>query len=444
MRLDINFRIARPLSEKLYYGWVVMGVVFCANLSVFSFNPTFGLFITPLEAELGWEREMIARSLTLGTIMGAVLAPLLGFLIDRFGTRRLTVLFGIGAVAGYLLLSRTEQIWQFNLVMGIIFALSVTGVGQMMGPININRWFVRRRGRAMGSVMMGASAGSVIFIPVSTWLIAEIGWRGTYQVLGVMAFLLVSVPAFLLLINQPEQLGLGDHPELSGAGRGAAASEAHKENNENVPTREHREKVWSLREVAGTRMFWLVLAGIMMGGFSVQGYFIHAVPHMETLGFSRVLASSVWGSFFFTGVIAKFMWGFIIERIGVKRGLIFLFLAEAGGIYLLMTARSPAALFTYAVINGLGHGPFLQLLAMVWAEYFGRQSITRIYGSVQPAIVVASSLGPWLGGYMFDRNGSYEEFFRLSIVMCLGAVVLFLLAPSPQRFQRRVGGAYFR
>lgn len=428
---DINFKIARPISRRFYYGWVVMGVVFCANLSVFSFNPTFGLFITPLETELGWDREMIARSLTLGTIMGAVLAPLLGFLIDRFGTRRLTVLFGIGAALGYLLLSRTERIWQFNLMMGIVFALSVTGVGQMMGPININHWFVRRRGRAMGAVMMGASAGSVIFIPVSAWLIAEVGWRGAYQVLGAMAFLLVSGPAFLLLVNQPEQLGLGDHPEIAGVSRGSGEPAA------NGVIRENRDRVWGLREAAGTRMFWLILAGIMMGGFTVQGYFIHAIPHMESLGFSRVLASSVWGSFFLTGVFAKFMWGFIIERIGVKRGLVFLFLAEAGGLYLLMTARSPAALFTYAVINGLGHGPFLQLLAMVWAEYFGRQSITRIYGSVQPAIVVASSLGPWLGGYMYDRNGSYQGFFQLCIAMSLGAVVLFLLAPSPQRFLRR-------
>lgn len=134
-----------------------------------------------------------------------------------------------------------------------------------------------------------------------------------------------------------------------------------------------------------------------------------------------------------TGVVSKFMWGFIVERVGVRRCLVFLWLAECVGMYLLWTAGSAQALFIYAVLNGLGHGPFLQLLAMVWAEYFGRQAISRIYGAVQPAIVVAGSLGPWVAGYIFDRTGHYDGFFKLAIAFCLIAAFLFWLVPSPGR-----------
>ena len=96
-------------------------------------------------------------------------------------------------------------------------------------------------------------------------------------------------------------------------------------------------------------------------------------------------------------------------------------------------ATTPAGLFTYAVLNGLGHGPYLQLLSMVWAEYFGRQSLGRIFGTVQPGIVLASSLGPWLGGYMYDRFGGYREFFAVCMVITLLAAGLFALVAPPRK-----------
>jgi predicted MFS family arabinose efflux permease len=312
-----------------------------------------------------------------------------------------------------------RSVWQFNALVALLYPLTWIGIGQMMGSVNVSRWFVRRRGRAMGMVMMGASLGAVIFIPLCTLLIASLGWRATFAALGGAAILLVSLPAFLLLVDRPEQLGLAGHPELQGVRLpGAAAAGEH---------------AFSLREAARTRAFWMLLVGLMMGSAAVQGYFMHAVPHMEARGFSRALASAVWSAFFFTGVAAKFLWGFAIERIGVRPALVALFAAEAAGIYLLLTASSPLWLFVYAAVNGLGHGPYLQLQAMVWAEYFGRHSIGRIYGVVQPAIVVSSSLGPWLGGVFYDRLGDYTRFFQLGIVLCLLATAVFFLTPPPRR-----------
>jgi len=422
---SINYWIAERAGRRFYYGWMVAAVVLVSNLSVFSFNPTFGLFVTPLEQEFGWQRSVIARSITMGTVLGAVLAPGLGVLVDRIGTRLLMTGFGLVGAVSFVLLSQVQQVWQFNGLVALLYASLFVGVGQMMGSVNVSRWFVRRRGRAMGTVMMGASLGAVVFIPLCTVLIGTVGWRATYAALGGVAVLLVCLPAYLLLVDRPEQLGLAQHEELqsltaAGATRPGAAPAGV-------------EASWGLRQAARTRAFWMLLGGFVLGAAAVQGYFVHAVPHMEAQGFSRAMASAVWSAFFFTGVAAKFLWGFVIERIGVRRALVALFAAESLGILLLLTARSPAALFLYAVINGLGHGPYLQLQAMVWAEYFGSHSIGRIYGVVQPAIVVSGSLGPWLGGYLFDLYGSYTRFFELGIVLCLLAMVVFFLAPPPRR-----------
>jgi MFS family permease len=430
----INFWFARRVGRRFYYGWAIVLAVLLGNLSVFSLNPMFGLFVTPLEHEFGWQRNLIARTITLGTVAGALLLPLLGYLIDRIGTRLLTVAFGLGAGLCYLLSTGVSQVWQFNLVVGMIYPLTWIGVGQMMGAVNVNRWFVRRRGRALGTVMAGASGGSVIFIPICTLLINSYGWRAAMLALGGFAVLLISLPAFLLLVNTPEQLGLGGHPELQSPGAPGAAGAAAGAGGAGVAdgAAGAANEAWSLAEAARTRTFWLTALGLMLGTFAVQGYFVHAVPHMEARGFSRVLAGAVWTSFFVTGVLAKFSWGFVIERIGVRRALVALYIGEALGLYLLLTAASPLGLFAYAIINGILHAPYLQLQAMVWAEYFGRQSFGRIYGVVQPALFVSGSLGPWVGGYLFDLSGDYTLFFHVSIALCLAAMVVLLIAPPPR------------
>jgi MFS family permease len=410
--------LAERIGQRFYYGWVIVGAVLLSNLSAFSLNPIFGLYITPLQHTFGWDRATIARSVTLGTVMGAALAPLLGYLADRVGTRAPVILMGLGSAVAYGLLARVQQVWQLNLLVGVLYALLVMGVGQMMSSINVNRWFVRRRGRAMGIVMMGASGGSVVFIPLCTLLMAVAGWRVSFAFQGAAAALLIALPSFLLLASGPEQLGLGGHAELHAAPAGGRA----------VPA---PERHWSVRAALRTRSFWLMGAALMVGTLAVQGYFVHAVPHMEARGFSRLVASAVWSTFFVTGVVAKFGWGFVIERTGVRPAMVLLFLGEVLGLYLLLTARSAAMLFTYAVVNGLLHGPYLQLQAMVWADYYGRRSLGRIYGLVQPAIVVAGSLGPWLGGYLFDVTGSYDRFFTLGMGLCLLAALLVLLAPAP-------------
>jgi MFS family permease len=178
----------------------------------------------------------------------------------------------------------------------------------------------------------------------------------------------------------------------------------------------------------------------MVGTIAVQGYFVHAVPHMEARGFSRTLAASVWSAFFATGVCAKFLWGFGIERIGVRPALVLLFLGETVGMTLLLTAGTPAALFFYAVFNGLAHGPYLQLQAMVWADYFGRRSLGRIYGVAQPMILISGSLGPWLGGYLYDVTGDYTRFLQLGIALCLTAAAVFAITPSPRRLVPTAAG----
>ena len=417
---SLRFSIAERVARKSYYGWVIVGVIFISNLAAFGNNSTFGLFVSPLEQEFGWSRENISRSLTLGTVVGASLAPWSGWLIDRFSLRLVMVFFGLGGSFCYVGLAFIQKIWQLNLLLGLSFALLTALLAQVFSSVAVSRWFVARRGRAMGLVMMGASGGSMTFIALDTYLIAQIGWRQTFLVHSVLTVILCVLPAYLLLIDRPEDIGLNEHRELSMPGARSDGTLV-------------QEPLWSLRKAMATRAFWLTLGGVMVGAFAVQGYFAHAIPHLESNGFSRGMASFTWGSFFFTGVIAKFFWGFIIEKITVRWSMVFLFAWEAIGMQMLLRATTPSEAMTYAVLNGLGHGPFLQLLAMVWADTFGRRSLGAIIGAVQPAIVVAASLGPWLAGYVFDLNGNYAAFLNVGALMSFMAALVFLVNTKPRQ-----------
>ena len=261
--------------------------------------------------------------------------------------------------------------------------------------------------------------GAYFILPLITFTIATAGWRGAYLVLASGMVLLIAIPSFLFMIDTPEDLNLREHPELGGPGGGTAGG-----------TKE--EVAWTLSAAARTRAFWLVMGAIMLGNFAVQGYFIHSLPHMEAVGFSRWMASAMLTAFFAVGMVAKFSWGFLIERIGVRWGMIICFLGEGAGILILNHARSPAMLVVYAVFNGFMHGPFLQLIAMVWADYFGRQAINRIMGVVQPAIIVSGSLGVWMGGYVFDLTGGYANFFYLAAGFCVLSAGMFLMVRPPR------------
>lgn len=424
MRYRLRERLARRLEGRIYYGWIIVGVMFVSNLVTFSPNPSFGLFVTRFEAEFGWSRSSIALAPTLGTVFGAAFAPLLGRLVDRIGVRPLMIYGGLLSAGCYYLMGGITAIWELYLLYGVMFGVLCIGGGFLVSNVAITRWFARRRGRAMATVMMGSSLGGLIFISVQSLLIEWFDWRVALSVQGLFVLALVVLPGLLLMVDAPENLGLEGHRELRMGGG------AHDQGS-TATASDATENDWTLGEAACTPTFWLLLCGIMMNNLMVAGYFANNVPHMESLGVSRMVAGSAWATFFFVGVIAKFIWGFIVEFTTVRWGLVLLNLGELLGLYLLLTASSPMDLYIWATVHGFLHGPWLALSTQVWGDYFGRGAIGRIYGTVQPAIVLAGAVGPWLGGYIYDRTGSYNLFYQTLMSMMLAGIIIYAVAKPP-------------
>src|SRR3970040_997782 len=198
----VNSQKRPPLSLPFYYGWLVLGICFLTTLTSAGVRSSPSVLIHPLEAEFGWRRTMIASAVSMNLLLFGVAAPLSGYLIDRFGPRKVmmgSLLLLIVGVSGTMAMT---NFWQFFLVWGIIVGLGAGGVGSVLTATVGNRWFVARRGLALGILGSASSTGQLIFLPFFMAMIAYSRWGIRSLTLLVIALILLPL-IFLFMCGDP-------------------------------------------------------------------------------------------------------------------------------------------------------------------------------------------------------------------------------------------------
>jgi MFS family permease len=406
---------------KFFYGWwiiVVAGIGLClgyAPIIVFS----FGVFIKPLAQDLHSDRASISLAFTLANLIQSVSSPLAGRLTDRFGTRKVilvsTAIFASLLVSSHLLSATLWNIYVFYGLLGF--------VGSGSGPIPyvkvISRWFDRHRGLALGLSMLGIGSGAIIMPILAQRLIAALGWRSTYTIIGLFV-LVVSMPAVAVFLKEsPEEIGL--LPD--GAILAAHATE-----------KQNREEGMTWRDARRNRAFWLMVGAFFLVGASVHGCVIHLVPMLSDQGVSSnrvALATSFLGSALLIGRVCS---GYLLDRFFAPRVAMCLFGAAACGIALLRTGADSGLVFPAVLLIGLGIGAEVDIIAYLVGRYFGLRAFGEIYGYAFASYVLAGALGPWLMGVGFDRFASYGSILVGFFLATLLAVVL-MGRLGPYRFQ---------
>jgi sugar phosphate permease len=204
--------VQKLTNQKLYYGWVVVWVVFSALLVSAGVRAVPTVLINPLESELGWGRAAISAAVSIGLLLYGLSGPAAGWLMDRFGPKPLT-LFGLSLIGLSTLLGATmTELWQLNLFWGVLSGLGTGIVAPVLGATVANRWFVERRGLVLGIFGAAASAGQLVTVPALMWLVVQIGWRAGTVVLAAIV-LLMLVPVLLLMRDDPSSVGLRPYGE---------------------------------------------------------------------------------------------------------------------------------------------------------------------------------------------------------------------------------------
>ncbi len=197
----------KALGGRLYYGWVVVGVVFLALLVSAGVRAAPAVLINPLETELGWGRAAISFAVSGGLLLYGLSGPAAGRLMDRYGPKKMALL-GLAVIGGSTLAGAAmTELWQFNLFWGVLSGVGTGVVAPVLGATVANHWFVERRGLVLGVFSAAASAGQLVAVPALMWLVVAVGWHEGTVYLAAAA-LLAFLPVLLFMRDDPGRVGL--------------------------------------------------------------------------------------------------------------------------------------------------------------------------------------------------------------------------------------------
>jgi MFS family permease len=404
----------------VFYGWWIVGAAavglfWAVPITVYS----FAVFLKPLMQDFHASRTAVSLAFTLKLIVGALSTPSVGWLIGRYGDRK--VILTASAVFGVVLLSNKpfsgtlRHFYFFYAGLGLL----IQGMGPLPYGHVVSHWFDRHRGLALGVMMVGIGSGAMIMPSFAQGLIAHYGWHAAYAILGGLV-LLIPIPVVAAILKEkPQDLGLlADGAE---SGLGAAP---HGAGSDGLS----RYEAWH------SRTFWLMVCAFSLVSVSVQGCLVHLSAMLTDRDIAvqtAALGASVAGAAVLIGRVGT---GYLLDRFFGAYVAALFFGGAAAGIGLLIVGRALPIAFTGAFLVGLGLGAEVDVIAYLVSRYFGLRSFAEIYSLVFGAFALAGAFGPLLMGAGFDLTGSYRvplvAFFAATLI-----AVLLMTRLGPYRYR---------
>ena len=424
---NISLVIARYLSARLpfYYGWVV---VFAAGTTVFArMAPSvfvLGIFLSPISEEFGWSRTLIAGAVSVGAVASMFLSPVIGWAVDRYGARMiLTVsmlILGVSVIS--LAWATVPILFYLGFAIGrIIFHVPV----QIGSGAVVSRWFIQKRGRAIGLLYLSGAVGGIVCIQIASLALSNWSIGAAWIALGVTVLAVSVLPSALLIVDRPEDIGL--EPD------GLPAVSSDPITVDLQSGQEPVEVDWTLREAMATKPMW-VMVGVVGVLFMIQaGVSVHVGAFYQDRGLGiTVVASAITINGIVSGV-GSLVWGAIIERTPVRWAMAFLMVLSAISTMLLLAVHSLIAAFAVSAIIGVVAAGGNVIPPVAYASYFGRRSIGSIRGVGETGVQVGQTIGPLLSGLAFDINGSYKVAFLTFAILALISGVVITSSKPPNR-----------
>ncbi len=383
------------MFKNLYYGWWIVLACFVINLYVggiifFSFTA----FFEPIQQEFGWSYTQISLATSLRGLEMGIFAPIVGFLVDRFGSRKLllggTIVIGIGLV----LLSFTHSLLMFYLCF-LFIALGAGGCTSVVTMTAVAIWFQKNVGLALGIMASGFGAGGLI-IPLIVFLIDESGWRITLVILGVGMWLL-GIPLSLIVRDRPEQLGSSPDGPLTESSTTSDQGES--------PEKTKR----AFLEMIKKRSFLYLNIAETVRMMAVTAVVTHLMPYLSSIGMSRATSGAVAAALPLVSIVGRFGFGWWGDRLDKRFVLATTFFLMSAGVFAFCYVQSFWVLLVFILLFAPGFGGSMVLRGAILQEYFGMASFGKMLGIVLGSASIGGIIGPTLAGWAFDTLGSYTS-----------------------------------
>jgi predicted MFS family arabinose efflux permease len=347
-----------------------------------------GLFIGPVGDEFGWSRTQVAAGLSLSSVTVTILSPFFGFLIDRWGTRRLAlpglVLKG-AIIAAFGLVSNSFAQW---LVLWFIYALTSMAVKSTVWTAAVAGVFSAGRGLALGVVMSGTALAQIIVPPLGNWLIGEFGWRNAFAWMGLGWGGVAFVLCVFFLFDAHDD-----------------ARKKQAEGGENVKV---NLAGLTLAEAWRNVSLWRIAISTFLMMLFTIALIVHMIPIMIEAGVTRTNAAWLASLAGFAGLAGKLITGRLLDSFKPNYvGGITIASTSVGFMLLLEPFRTFELIIAAMLIAGYASGTKLQICAYLTVRYAGMRFFGTIFSVMASLIALGAGLGPVLGGIAYDLRGDY-------------------------------------
>ena len=407
---------ARTGPGEFTRGWRVLiasllGTAFGA--SPLPYN-TIGFFIEPLQREFGWTKAEVSFGVTVYGVLGALLAPVFGWLADRYGVRRVALgsLTAFGLVFASFALIPGTLAWYYALwtLIGLV------GIGST--PITwsraINLWFFRNRGLALGLTLVGTSISAMLLPTLTVQFVTQFGWRESFALLALLP-LAVALPIGLAWFREPR---VDERPaELRSAAGGGLVLAGR-----------------TLGEAMREYRFYALWVSIVLISVAYGGALVHMPSMLGAQGFTPAQAASVMGVFGLSIFTGRIVTGLLLDRFWAPLVTLPILCLPAVSCYLLAVDHSltPAMAVLAAFLLGFSSGAETDLIAYLAGRYFGMANYGQIYGMLYMAFGMSTAVSATLYGWVRDSTGSYDAMlFAAAIMFVVGALLLLTLGRYP-------------
>ena len=349
--MELKQQQPRPRTSKfwpsnVFYGWAIVLTGLVASFGMVPvFGPVLGVFIKPIEQELGWSRATISMAFTIGSLTGTLSTFAFGRLIDRYGSRVMVVVAG-GIISGSMIvLAYMQEPWQFWIAFGAGRGAAIAGI-HVAVTVTIANWFIKRRGRAVALRGIGQRAGQSLVPLLIIAIISVASWRAAFLALACFTAITIILPGALYLRRRPEDIGLQPDGMLQTTKSTDISPKIGRF------SRAAHDYSWTLAEARRMRTFWILVLFTAMERFCLGSINLHMVVSFQDRGLSDVLAVSVLSIFAATSALTGLPWGLLLERIHVRYGAMLVSILLAMSMLIIMTAEDYPSAIAFGLLFG--------------------------------------------------------------------------------------------
>jgi MFS family permease len=408
----------------IYQGWVVVIAVMLTLAIASGGRFLFGVVLIPVTEEFGWSRAELTLAVTISVIALSILQPIIGLLVDRFGSRRILIAGVVTTAIAMIPITIATSLWQIYVFYGVLAAFGFAATSPVNTTALVNGWFEKKRGLALSMATAGSAYGQLLIVPIATAIMVTWGWRASYYAITAALVILVLPMALFFIRDSPSRTetrrsrraGISDGPRVS------------------------------LSQAIRTAAYWQLSFGMFVCGATMGFTSVHMIPYLtdmpehstHTMQTTASLAMSVVGG---ASIVGSLVLGYLSDRKGHRQILaLTYFLRGLSFLVLLAVGSFIPGIFIAAIILGVSWTSTTPLGSAIAADIFGRASMGTIFGFIFTSMNIGSGLGAFIAGLDQDVTGNYHAILVANVALgFLAAIATWSIKVKPYEV-RQLGG----